>query len=268
MARRKKEETGGSIALTVVLVILIIALIGGLLYTLKALEVELPFEKPVLESRFEKALNENNYQAAYTVYASSKSPENELQELKEHLEKYFALCYSDEYDDAAWSRFRGIEVFNEHIKDDVLMEMDELVIRYYNDEFSEDAAEKYLSRLAKFSFTREKKTECLEYFDNKDASHKAYSDGVTLFNEGKYEEAVKSFKEVSPQDSQRYPLALEGIEYCKTEWGRIKLEEAQGMLDVYNREGAQVLLEELIALFGEYEEAEQMLLSLQPELEG
>ena len=265
---RKRKESGGLGALYVIIVILIIALIGALLYTFKVYEVDLPFKKPEIESKFEKALKENNYQAAYTVYASSKNPENELQDLDEHLKEFFTLCYSTEYNETTWSRFRGIEVFNEHIKDDVLTEMDNLVIKYYNDEFSEDDAKKYLSRLAKFSFTKEKKTECLEYFDGKDASHKAYNEGVTLFNEGKYEEAVGKFKKVSSQDSQRYPLALEGIEYCKTAWGKIKLEEAQAMIDAYNKEGAQALLEELIALFGEYEEAEQMLISLQPELEG
>ncbi len=267
MAKRKKEKSEGFGAVNVILIILIIALIGALLYTLKVLEVDLPFIDPVIENDFERALNENNYQAAYTEYASSKDQRSELESLREHLREYFRLCYSDEYQDNTWSLYRGIEIFNEHIQEDVFLEMDDLVIKYYNDEFSEADAKKYLSRLSRFSFTREKETLCLEQLALRDASHKAYSDGVDLYNEGKYREAVEKFKKVSSKDSQRYPLALEALEYCKEEWGRIKLEEAQTMLDAYNKEGAQALLEELITLFGEYEEAEEMLLLIQPELE-
>ena len=267
MAKRKKEKSEGFGAINVILIILIIALIGALLYTLKVFNVDIPFVNPVIQSDFEKALSENNYQAAYTEYASSEDTSGELESLREHLREYFKLCYSDEYQDNTWSLYRGIEIFNEHIQEDVLNEMDDLVIRYYNDEFSEDDAEKYLSRLSKFSFTKEKRTLCLEQLAQRDASRKAYSDGVELYNEGKFREAVEKFKRVSPKDTQRYPLALEAIECCKAEWGKTKLDEAQIMIDAYNKEGAQALLEELITLFGEYEEAEEMLLLIQPELE-
>mgnify|MGYP003500522784 FL=1 len=75
------------------------------------------------------------------------------------------------------------------------------------------------------------------------------------------------FKKVSDSDPNRYPLAQEGIDRIKNEWGKEQLEQAQNMIKVHNNEGATVLLEELIELFEEYPEAQQLLDSLAPELE-
>lgn len=263
----QKKEKGGSVFVTVLLVILIIGLVGALLYVLNMAGVPFPFVQTVKNSNFQKALNENNYQAAYTVYNNSDNKTVEEQAVQAHLNSYFELCFSMDYADTTWSDFRGIEVFNELIKRPVLDKMDETVKLFYNGQYSEDDTKTYLSRLAKFSFCKEKLTDCVEEVEKKDASDKAYAQGVEYYIQGEYEKSVIEFKKVSPSDPNRYPLALDGIERCKNEWGSIKLEEAQKMIDAYNKEGATVLLEELLDIFGEYEEAEKLLASLEPELE-
>ena len=264
---RKKEDSGGSVFLTVILVILIIALVGTLIFTLDALGISIPlFERAGMS--FSSALEENNYQAAYTIYASSENKEKELTELEVHLNGYFEKCTSEDYNSDVWTTYRGIEVFNEDIKENVLDKMDLLVTEYYNNGYSEKDVKTYLARISKFSFADEKYNECIKQVNNKDASDKDYAEGVQFFNEGKIEEAVEAFKKVSEKDSQRYPLAQDALLRCKSEWGTAKLSDAQKMIDAYNKEGARALLEELIELFGEYEEAEQMILTLEPELEG
>ncbi len=264
---RKKEDTGGSVILTVVLVILILALIGALLFTLNSAGVSLPaFDRSGMS--FTEALEEYNYQAAYTIYVSSPDKTEKVIELNGHLNGYFEKCMSEDYSSDLWTQYRGIEIFNEDIRQNVLDKMDQLVVGYYNNEYSEDDVKTYLSRISRFSFTDEKYSECVKQVNNKDASDKAYSDGVEFFNSGQIEKAVEAFRKVSEKDSQRYPLAQDALLRCKNEWGAAKLSEAQKMIDAYNKEGARALLEELIELFGEYEEAEQMLLTLEPELEG
>ncbi len=260
---QKKE----SVFVTVLLILLIIALIGVMFFALYKAGVPLPFTENAKKNEFEKALNENNYQAAYTVYASSDDTAQEVAVLDAHLNAYFDACFSNEYDDTVWAKYRGIEVFNSLISEKVYFKLDETVRRYYNGEFSEDDVKVYLSRLAKFSFAKEKLSDCVDEVKNKNASDKAYEEGVRLFTEGNYADAVKEFKKVSTQDSGRYPYALEGIERSKQEWGSVKLQEAQKMISVYNNEGARALLEELIEIFGEYEEAENLLKTLEPKLE-
>ncbi|MBR6766230.1 MAG: hypothetical protein IKM06_07080 [Clostridia bacterium] len=260
----KKKE---SVVLTVLLVILIICLIGVIFFVLIRAGVPLPFLKQQKHSALEKALNENNYQAAYTAYAQAADPSIEAVTLEAHLNTYFDLCFSAEYDDTVWPRYRGIEVFNEVIKDKVLLKLDETVSRYYGGEFTEAEVKTYLSRIAKFSFAKEKLTDSVEEVENKNASDKAYLDGVNYFTEGKYKEAVYEFKKVSPQDTGRYPHALEGIERAQNEWGSVKLEEARQMIKVYNNEGATALLEELIETFGTYDEAKELLDSIEYKFE-
>lgn len=262
-----KKEKGESVFVTVLLFVLIIGLVAVLLYVLNMAGVPLPFVQNIKNSSFEKALKENNYQAAYTVYYDSDDKSNEEQAVQNHLNSYFELCFSSDYTDTTWSSFRGIEIFNDLIKQPVLDKMDETVKQYYNGQYSEEDAKIYLSRLAKFSFCKEKLTDCVEEVEKKDFSDKAYSQGVDYYTQCEYEKAVAEFKKVSPSDLNRYPYALEGIELCKNEWGSAKLEEAQKMINAKNKEGATALLEELLDIFGEYEEAQTMLDSLQPELE-
>ena len=264
MAKKKKD---GSKFLTVLLVVLVILLIGALVFTLYTFGIEIPFLNRN-ENALEKALNENNYQAAYTVYDASENKDAETLILYQHLDEYFLLCESDEYSSDVWTKYRGLEVFKAEIEDTVLKKMEDVVLRYYNGTIEEDAAKTYLSRLSKFSFANEKYDECIKDVGLKDFSDKAYLEGVELYNQGKIEDAVKAFIKVSDKDGQRYPLALDAIKRCKSEWGAEKLQEAQMMIDAYNKEGARDLIEKLIEVFGEYEEAENLLSTLEPAVEG
>ncbi len=263
----RKKEKGESVFVTILLSIVIVGLIGVLLYVLNMAGVPLPFVQNIKNSNFEKALNNNNYQAAYTVYNKSDDKSVEEQAVHNHLNQYFELCFSAEYADTTWSDFRGIEVFNDLIKQPVLDKMDATVQEFYNGKYSEADVKTYLSRLAKFSFCKEKLTDCVEEVEKKDFSDKAYNKGAEYYTNGEYEKAVAEFKKVSPSDPNRYPYALEGIQLCKDQWGKGKIQEAQEMIDVYNKEGARQLLEEIIEIFGEYEEAEELLKTLEPELE-
>lgn len=262
---RKKNKSNGF--LTVLLIILIVVLIGALLFTLNMFGIEIPFFN-VDENAFEKALNENNYQAAYTIFSSEESGEEELSLLNDHVSEYFLLCEMDDYSSETWTKFRGLEVFKTEIEKTVIDKMEEVVVEYYNSSIDEDKAKLILSRLSKFSFTEDKYNECIEQVALKDYSDKAYLEGVELYNSGDIEGAVKAFRKVSEKDGQRYPLALNAIETCKVQWGSVKLAEAQRMIDAYNKEGATDLLETLIDVFGQYEEAENMLSTLTPEGEG
>lgn len=262
---RKKEE-GNSKGLTVVLIILIVLLMCALLLLAKVYDVELPFVSEK-KNDFEQALSENNYQAAYTIFAENEKSKTEQEILEKHLEEFFILCESEEYTKDVWTDFRGLEVFNDDIQQMVLKQMDEVVARYYSGEISEENAKNYISRISNFSFTDSKYDECTEYIKLKDFSEKAYLQGVNLYIEGKFEEAVKSFKDVNEKDALRYPLAQDAIETIKNVWGKMQLEEAQKMIDVYNKEGAREVLENVINVFGSYEEAQQMILKLEPEIE-
>ncbi len=262
----KKQEKGGSVIVTLILIVVLIGLIAALFYVLNMAGVPLPFVQAIKNSNFENALSQNNYQAAYTVYNNSDNKSVEEQVLGTHLEEYFSLCFSTEYQDTSWSDYRGIEVFNNIIKQPVLDKMDETVSNYYNGQYSENDVKIYLNRLGKFSFCKEKLVDSLEEVDKKDASDKAYAKGVECYLQEKFEEAVTEFKKVSASDPNRYPLALDGIERCKNDWGSLKLKEAQKMIDAHNKEGAQALLEELLEIFGTYEEAEALLKTIEPEL--
>lgn len=267
MAKRQAEEKGGSVLVTVVLSILIIGLVFALLYVLNMVGVPLPFVQGIRENSFEKALNSYNYQAAYTVYDKSENKSNEEQALNEHLNTYFELCFSSDYNDTTWQQYRGIEVFNSLIKETVLQKLQTTVTEYYEGKYSESDVKTYLSRISKFSFCKEELADALDEVNKKDFSDKAYAQGVELYINGEFEKSVLEFKKVSDSDPNRYPLAQEGIDRIKNEWGKEQLEQAQNMIKVHNNEGATVLLEELIELFEEYPEAQALLDSLAPELE-
>lgn len=268
MPREKDEGTGGSVVLTVVLIAVIVVLIGVLLYVLSVSGVELPFMQGVRNGKFEQALDEHNYQAAYTVYDASTDKAVEEALVTEHLNDYFETCLSGDYTAEVWMQYRGIEVFNALITEDVYIKLDEIVKRYYAGEYTEDEAKTYLSRVGKFSFVKEELTDAVNEVKSKNASDNAYKDGVELYNNGEFEQAVTRLKKVSQNDMTRYELAQDAIERIKREWGKSKLDEAQAMIEAYNKEGARALLEELMELFGGFDEAEQMLETLEPVLEG
>jgi len=259
------KKKGRSKLLYVLLGIFVVLLIGALLFTFKI--VKLPFAESE-NNQMNSALKENNYQAAYTEYISSGKTESDKKVLFSHLEEYFLLCASDEYTSETWTRYRGLEIFKEDIQTYVLQHMDELVARYYGNELTEDETKTALSRVSKFSFAESKYGQCIKQIGQKDFSDKAYLEGVELYNQGKIEDAVKAFRKVSQMDSQRYPLALDALNRCKAEWGAVKIQEAQKMIDAYNKEGARDLLEKLIELFGGYEEAEKLLSTLENVVEG
>ena len=237
------------------------------MFLAKVYDIDLPFFKEK-ESDFETALKENNYQAAYTIYAQSKNTENEIELLKKHLNEYFILCEAEDYSGEIWTKYRGLEVFSDNIQKTVFERMDNVVYRYYNGEISEENAKKYISRISDFSFTDDKYQECKEYINLKDFSEKAYLNGVNLYNMGEFEEAVKSFKDVNEKDTLRYPLAQDAIETIKKVWGKQELQEAQKLIEVYNKEGAREILENAIEVFGTFSQAENMLITLEPELEA
>ncbi len=268
LARQQAEEKGGSVFVTILLSLLIVGLVIALLYVLNMVGVPLPFVQGIKENRFEKALESFNYQAAYTVYDKSDNKVIQQQTINEHLDSYFELCFSSEYNDNTWQQYRGIEVFNSLIKDSVFEKIDKTVQEYYQGIYSEDDAKLYLTRLSKFSFCKEKLTDALEEVNQKDYSDKAYNQGVQYYTDGEFEKSVLEFKKVSHSDPNRYPLALENIERIKNEWGSEQLKQAQNMIDVHNLEGATALLEQLIQLFEEYPEAQELLDSIAPVLEG
>ena len=264
----KKQEKGGSVFVTVILSVLIIGLVFVLLYVLNMVGVPLPFVQGVRESHFEKALQNYNYQAAYTVYDKSENKNNEERALNEHLNAYFELCFSSDYNDTTWQQYRGIEVFNSLIKETVLQKLQKTVAEYYEGKYSETDVKIYLSRIAKFSFCKEKLSDAVDEVDKKDFSDKAYNQAVELYINGEFEKSVLEFQKVSDSDPNRYPLAKDGIERIKSEWGKEQLEQAKNMIKVHNNEGATALLEEMIELFKEYPEAQELLDSLAPVLEG
>lgn len=268
MAKKQTQEKGGSVFVTVILSVLIIGLVFVLLYVLNMVGVPLPFVQGVRESHFEKALQNYNYQAAYTVYDKSENKNNEEQALNEHLNAYFELCFSADYNDTTWQQYRGIEVFNSLIKETVFQKLQKTVTEYYEGKYSETDVKIYLSRIAKFSFCKEKLSDAVDEVDKKDFSDKAYNQAVELYINGEFEKSVLEFQKVSDSDPNRYPLAKEGIERIKSEWGKEQLEQAKNMIKVHNNEGATALLEEMIELFKEYPEAQELLDSLAPVLEG
>ena len=70
--------------------------------------IEIPFFN-VDENAFEKALNENNYQAAYTIFSSEESGEEELSLLNDHVSEYFSLCEQDDFSNETWTSSVGLK---------------------------------------------------------------------------------------------------------------------------------------------------------------
>lgn len=244
-----------------------ILLICALLFTFNAFGIKIPLAKTANDT-LKSALKENNYQAAYTAYLSSGKSEKDKEVLFQHVNEYFELCQSSQYTSDTWTRFRGLEIFKEDIQQKIFEKMDELVSKYYSNNFTESETKTYLQRFSKFSFADDKYDDCIKQIGLKDFSDKAYLEGVNLYNSGKIEEAVKEFRKVSSLDDSRYPLALDAIKRCKSEWGAVKISEAQKMIEAYNKEGARALLENLIEVFGGYEEAENLLSTLDSVIES
>ena len=254
MAEEKKHSKG------ILLTVLLLAVLAvAALCVLGYFGINVPFLSFAKSSQFKKALDEHNYQAASTVLNGSVSKEGELSFLDEHLEDFFNICFSEDYGENTWSEFRGIEVFNGYIKDKVLQKMDETVTRFYQGELSKDDAKKYIARLGKFSFASEKLTDCVGDINEKEASSENYNQGISLANEGKFEEAVALLKKVSERDTAHYSAAQDAINTCKSVYGASKLSEAQNYIDTHQTENARKILNSLISLFGDYPEAQALL---------
>lgn len=239
--------------------LLLLVLIIAAIYILGYLGINIPFFGFAKSNKFKSALKEYNYQAASTVLNNTVSKDAELAYLDEHLNKYFDLCFSEEYNDKTWTKYSGIEVFNEYTKDKVLSKMDETVSRYYNGELSKDDVKKYLSRLGKFSFASEKLIDCVALVNEKDISAENYAQGIALANQGKYQEAVELLKKVKEKDTAHYQAAQEALTTCKNMYGAPKLQEAQNYIDTHQNDSARKILNSLISLFGDYPEAQTML---------
>lgn len=221
--------------------------------------VDVPLVTFTKASRFETALGEHNYQAAYTVYASTEEKSAELKYLKAHLEDYFEYCKGEEYD---FQAYKGLEIFRNEIESLVEERLKDEVRRYYSGAYSEEEALRLVKRIGKFSFMEKALSDAVDEIYEKTASETAFSKGMEYYNNGEYELAVKEFKKVSEMDTVRYTTALDGIERIRQGYGKSKLLEAEKMIGAFNKEGAQELLEELIALFDGYPEAEEMLSKL------
>ncbi len=260
MARgEEKENSFASWLVTAVLIIVIVGAVCACIYVLGMYGLEIPFVKFDRASKFEIALTENNYQAAYYLYANSKDQTAEEATLDAHLNEYFALCFSEEYSDETWTHYRGIEIFRENIEQKVYAQADGIVQNVYDGITDTDSALVYLSRVEKFDFALENKRKCVEEIKGKQASDTAYAQGVEKYNTGEQAEAVELLKKVSPRDKQRYDMANQGIENCRASYGNEQLALARGYIDVGNLKEAGNVLNALKELFGDYPEADEML---------
>lgn len=220
--------------------------------------INIPFLGFAKVNKFEKALNENNYQAAATVFIESQNRDAELESLKNHLDSYFDLCFSAEYNDDTWKKYRGIEVFNEYIKDDVLNELSSTVSRFYSGEFDETNAKVFLSRIGKFSFAKQNLADCVDEVEYKQESDKAYSAASELITNGEYADAIKMLKKVSKSDSVKYSAAEAAIENCKNVYLPGKTAEARDLLSQGDKKGAENIADELISLFPDDESVKEL----------
>jgi len=255
----EKRTFGNSWVVTVLIILLFGGIIAGGAYYLGELGYDVPFFKHDKVSRFADALNENNYQMAYSIYINSSNQAVELNELNAHLNSFFELCASEEYSSECWSKIRGLEIFKDEIEPQVTARMNEIVSQAYNDIIGIEKAKTLLSRVGKFDFELDNLRKCGEQLNEKADSDAMYLEGVYAFNGGDYVTAVEAFKQVSELDSIRFPLAVDAIAQAKGIYGTERLRDAQKALDANNLEKARGVLEELIELFGTYEDAENML---------
>lgn len=221
--------------------------------------INIPFLGFAKVNKFEKALKENNYQAAATVFYASQNKDAEIEILKKHLNSYFDNCFSAEYGNDTWKKYRGIEVFNEYIKDDVISELNNTVSRFYSGEFDEINTEIFLSRIGKFSFAKQVLADCADEVKYKAESDKAFDSAGELIVNGDYAEAIKTLKKVSKADRAKYPAAQEAIKNCKAVYLPRKTAEARELLAQGDKKGAERIAQELAALFPEEESIKELL---------
>lgn len=240
------------LTLTVIIIILAVVFLG-LYFLASYYKADIPFFGFVKSSEFESALNEYNYQAAATVFLSTKNTSEELEVLRIHLNSYFEQCFSDSYDDTVWQKYRGIEVFAEYIESDVFAQAENTVKRYYAGEFTETQAKTYLSRVCKFGFAKNKLSDCRDGINYKNTSDKAYSDGAEFILNGDYVSAIKELKKVSVFDEAKYSASVTGINDCKSVLVPQKISEAESYLNDGNKTKASEIADELYSLFPEDE---------------
>ncbi len=212
--------------------------------------------------KFAEALEENNYQAAATVWkdAEAKGKQETLcEELSQHLQNYFAVCFSSEYTSDTWTLYRGLEIFKTQIEQPVYDKLQEITAAFYRDEYSEEEAKTYLSRVGRFGFADDMLSECAEEINYKSVSDKAYTDGSAYYNAGQYPEAVRELRKVSQQDQQKYASAQQFLTYCLDAYGKPKLEQAQQLYNSGATTGAAEILEELLELFPDFTQAQALL---------
>lgn len=243
--------------LIIFIFVLVLALCAAVWY-MGEIGINIPFLSFAKVNKFEKALNENNYQAAATVLIESQNKDAELESLKNHLNAYFALCFSAEYNDDTWKKYRGIEVFNEYIKDDVINELNNTVSRFYSGEFDETNAKIFLSRIGKFSFAKRNLADCIDEVEYKQESDKAYSAASELISNGEYADAIRTLKKVSKSDTAKYSAAEEAIRNCKNIYLPKKTAEAEELLAQGDRKGAENIVDELISLFPDDESVKEL----------
>lgn len=261
--KEKKKPSGGSGGVTLILIVLLVLLLAGIGVFLVNHWENAPWQEKIVADRFAEALNAYNYQRAATVIAEEGQTEKTEQVLINHLQGYFERCTAADYTDADWSRYRGIEVFNPLITDAVYGEMDAVIVRFYTEQLTEKEAKTVLSRLGKFSFTDKKLKTCTEEIAAKPASDEAYRLGQAAFANAEWIETVTQMRKVVKVDPWRYPLAQEAIEYCRNAYGQGQIDKAERAKTEGHSEEAETLLKDLIAVFGEYPAAEELLASVQ-----
>lgn len=257
MAREKRSR----LPIVIFVLVLMLALCAAVWY-MGDIGISIPFLGFAKANKFEAALNEYNYQAASTVFIESQNKDAELESLKNHLNAYFNLCFSSEYNDDTWKKFRGIEVFNEYIKEDVFAELNNTVSRFYSGEYDEATAKIYLSRIGKFSFAKQVLADCADEVEYKSESDKAYASASDFITKGEYAEAIKALKKVSKADGAKYPAAQEAIENCKNVYLPQKTAEAQAALDSGDKKTAESIIDGLVSLFPEEESVRELQLRI------
>ena len=248
-------------ALTILLSAAILVMTGFLIYFFLFSENGLLYLHSG-SGKFAAALHENNYQAAATIWkeAEEKGTQESLSdELSVHLEEYFSLCFSADYTSEVWTRYRGLEIFKAFIEPAVYAKLDEITAAFYREEYSQDEAKTYLSRAGRFGFASEKLSSAIEEVEHKAVSDKAFAEGSAFYSAGEYAKAAEELQKVSEKDSQKYTSAQELLANCLESYGRPKFAQAQQLYDSGSAAAAAEILNELIALFPDFAEAQALL---------
>lgn len=242
----------------IITAIVLCVIFSGLYFLSSKNIIDVPFFGFVKSGKFETALNEYNYQAAATVFLSTKDTSEELEVLRAHLNTYFDLCFTEQYDDTVWQKYRGLEIFAEHIKSDVFTQAESTVKRFYSGEFTETQAKTYLSRICKFGFAKNKLSDCRDGISYKKTSDEAFSSAAEMIINGDYPSAVKELRKVSEFDEAKYSAAIEGIESCKNVILSQKIGEAEAFLADGNKQRASETAYELYELFPDDESVKNL----------